>query len=99
MLLNGRAFARLARGPWFESRQNQINIFSAIMYYLYLYSFGKLSLEPVRYTLAKCLYLHYFTTKLDNTILLIAIQLLIFFGVFGDTVYYRDHAENPMHSL
>ena len=69
-----------------------------IMYYLYLYSFGKLPLEPVRYTLAKCFYLHSSTTKLDNPILLIAIQLLIF-GVFhvGDTVHYRNHAENPMH--
>ena len=67
------------------------------MYYLYLYSFGKLPLEPVRYTLANCFYLHYSTKKLDNTILLIAIQLLIFFGVFGDAVYCRDHAENPMH--
>ena len=36
------------------------------MYYLYLYSFGKLPLEHVRYTLAKCFYLHYSTTKLDT---------------------------------
>ena len=38
------------------------------MYYLYLDSSGKLPLELVGYTLAKCFYLHYSTTKLDNTL-------------------------------
>ena len=65
------------------------------MYYLYLYSFGKLPLEPVRYTLAKCFYLHYSTTKLDKT----CNSIIDLFSVFGDTVYYRDHAENHMHSM
>ena len=60
--------------------------------YAVLLLFHKLTLENMGF------YLQYSTTELDNTILLNAIQLLIFL-VCLETLYYRDHVENLTYSL
>ena len=69
-----------------EGGMNNVKVSTPILLPLH-----KLTLEN------KCFYLHYSTTELDKHYIIKCNSIIIIFGVFRDTVYCRDHIENPMY--